>query len=95
MNDLQVNLDVKDGLLIAESVQDCTPIAEQAKRLHNEGMHGSSDFKHAAEIPNVFIEKYCNDHGILYSEFLKNKEHIRRVLNDPALAHFRIWKGRV
>lgn len=95
MDDMRTTLDLVEGALVVRNVQDCTPIAEHAKRLHVEGVHGSSEMRHAAEIPNVFIEEYCARVGITYSEWLKNKEHIRRVVNDPALAHFRVWPGRV
>lgn len=84
-----------DGSVTFESVQDCTPILEHATALHNEGLHGSSDFKHAASLPFVVVEKYCNDNHILLSEFMSNREHVKRMLNDPSLAGFRIWKGRV
>ena len=88
-------IDVTDGVLTAGTVQDCDPIAEYTKALHNEGLHGSSDMKHAGFIPDVFIEKYCNDNGVTFHEFMANREHIRRVINDPALAAFRVWPGRV
>jgi hypothetical protein len=81
--------------MVVHSTQDCTPIAERTKSLHNQGLHGSSEMKHAASIPMVMIEKYLNDNSISYQEWSSNKEHIRRMLNDPALAYFRVWKGRV
>lgn len=93
--DIGTKVNVVDGALVVERFQDCTPIAEHAKRLQNEGIHGSSDFKHAASIPYVIIEKYCNDHHIEFAEFMQNREHIKRVLNDSSLSHFRIWPGRV
>ena len=94
--DLQTNIHANtDGSVTFERVQDCVPILERAKAMHNEGLHGSSDMKLAASIPNVIIERYCNDNNILYSEFCTDKAHMRRLLNDPALAHFRIWKGRL
>lgn len=95
MSDLQVKFHVEDGNLTVQATQDCTPIVERAKSLHNEGMHGLKDFKHAMELPNVIVEAYLNQHKITYEEFLKNKEHLKRVLNSPDLAYFRIWKGRV
>lgn len=95
MSDMRTRLGLEDGALIVQNTQQCTPIAEEATRLHNEGLHGSSDMKHAALIPNVFIEDYCARNGITYEEWCRNKEHVRRVLNDPALSAFRIWKGRV
>ena len=84
-----------DGSLTTGTFQDCTPILENAQSLHNAGSHGSSELKHAARIPMVIIEKYCNDSGIEFSEFMHNKDHQRRLLNDPALSYFRIWKGAV
>lgn len=84
-----------NGTLTFETVQDCTAIAEAAKRAANEGNTGSSELKLAATIPNIFIDDYCNRNNITFHEFLKNKDHIKTILNDPALAAFRIWKGKV
>jgi hypothetical protein len=94
-NGVSTTIAVKDGNLITGTSQDCTPIMEDAQARHNAGFTGTSEMKHAARIPDVIVEKYCNDNGILFSEFLSNKVHIKRVLNDPALAYFRIWKGKV
>jgi hypothetical protein len=95
MLDIQTNIHAKDGEVTIERVQDCTAIADFARAKHNEGHHGSSDMKHAASIPFVMIEKYLNDNNITFHEFSSNNEHIRRVLNDPAMKHFRIWPGKV
>lgn len=84
-----------NGTLTFETVQDCTAIAERAKSMHNSGNHGSSEMKLAATIPNVFVDDYCNRNNITFHEFLKNEEHIKRLLNDPAIDHFRIWKGKI
>lgn len=86
---------VEDGKLITGSVQDCTPFAEHTKALHREGHHGSKDMKHAASFPPILVETYCNVNGIAFSEFLQNPVHCRAMLSDPALADFRVWKGRV
>ncbi len=75
--------------------QDCTPIAELAHAMHKEGMHGSSDMRHAAKLPLVIVEKYCNENGITFSEFMSNQTHIRRMCNDPDNKMFRIWHGVV
>ena len=86
---------LEDGALITGTIQDCTPIAERAKAMHNEGLHGSADWKYAGAVPSVMIEKYCNDNGITLHEFSASQDHKKRLLNDPAIAHFRIWKGRI
>lgn len=51
--------------------------------------------KHAARIPFALIENYLAVHGIDMHEFETNPVHIKRMLSDPALSHFRIWQGRV
>ena len=86
---------LQDGNLITGTTQDCTPIAEYAKAKHNAGEFGTSDLKHAASIPSVMVEKYLNDNGITLQEFSRSQQHMKRLLGDPALAHFRIWKGQV
>ena len=95
MSEVQTLAKVEGDDLVIQRVQDVEPILERAKAMHREGLHGSSEFRLAAEIPNVVIEDYCNRNGITYQEWAQNKEHKRRLLNDPALAAFRIWPGRV
>ena len=86
---------LQDGALVTGTTQDCTPYAERAQALHNEGRHGSKDMRLAASVPMVLVETYLNRCGIEMSEFVGSPEHQRRCLNDPAIGHFRIWKGRV
>lgn len=84
-----------DGSMTLGTIQDCDAILENAKARSNEGLHGTSDMKHAASIPFVVIEKYCNDNGISFRECMGSQEHSKRLLNSPDLAHFRVWKGQV
>jgi hypothetical protein len=84
-----------DGRVFVQQSQDCTPIAERAKALHNAGAHGSADMKHAATIPDVILEKYMNEHRVTYADLMNNPEHFRRICNDPDNKMFRIWPGRL
>lgn len=87
---------LSDGNLVTGTTQDCTPIAEHTKALQNSGFEGpSNDVKLAASVPFVFVEKYLNDNGITMQELARSQEHQKRLLNDPAIAHFRVWRGRV
>lgn len=95
MEGMQTKIHISGGETTFESIQDCTPILEHVTRLHNEGHHGSSEMRHAARLPQVLIEKYLIDNNILYSEFMSNEVHVKRMLNDPSLSGFRIWKGKV
>lgn len=79
-----------EGKLVVERVQDVEPILEDAKRRGIEGRHGSKDFRHVASLPFVLIEKYCNDNGISFSEWMRNPVHVERMLQDRDLAYFRV-----
>lgn len=93
--DLKTVVALEDGNLITGSVQNCTPILEDATARRNEGFTGSKEMRHAARFPAVAVEQYCNQAGIEFSEWVSNPVHIRRMLSDPALSGFRIWEGRV
>lgn len=93
--DLQTRLKEEDGRLIISSTQDCTPIAEHCKALHNEGFHGSKEMRHAASFPKVIVEKYLNMTGVTFEQFMADPVHVKRMCNDPINKDFRIWPGRV
>jgi len=84
-----------DRDLVIERVQDCTPLAELATRRRLEGMHGDKEMRLAASIPAVMVERYCNDRHLTMAQFMAVPAHGRAMLNDPALAHFRVWPGKV
>lgn len=92
---VQTVIAVEDGNLVTGTVQDCTPILERTKALHNEGIHGSSEMRHAASFPAVIVETYCNQRGLTFEQFMQDRSHIRAMLSDPALSGFRVWAGRV
>ena len=75
--------------------QDVSKYVEYAHGMRTaDNLSSSSDMKLAAEFPDVVVENYLATTGITFNEFLKNPEHIKRMLNDPALSAFRIWQGR-
>jgi hypothetical protein len=83
------------GSLTFERVQDCGSIVEAVKTQQVEGVTGSADMKLAAKLPLVIVERYLNDHNITMHEFLNNKEHVKRMCNDPSLSAFRVWRGKL
>jgi hypothetical protein len=93
--DIQTKFSETQGESFIQRTQDCTPIAERCQAMHREGMHGSSEVKLAASIPNILIEKYCQDNGISFREWMVDETHMRRMLSDPALSAFRIWPGKL
>ena len=92
---LETHVYLQDGALITGTVQDCTPILEDAKARQAAGFTGTSEMKHAARLPLQAIEAYCNDAGITLDAWFADPVHCRRMLADPALADFRIWRGRL
>lgn len=93
--DLRTKIVEQDGKLFVGRSQDCTPIAEYATRQHNAGAFGTSEMKHAARLPNIIVEKYLNDNGVTFEQFMADPAHIKRIVEDPANAAFRIWKGKL
>ena len=75
--------------------QDVTPIANYAHGMQAAGLVGTKDVRHAAEIPMIVVENYMTRNGITFEEFCAEQKHGKALLNDPALAAFRIWEGRV
>jgi hypothetical protein len=47
------------------------------------------------KIPGVVIEAWCNQQRIAFDDFTRDEAIRRRFLNDPDLAAFRVYKGRV
>lgn len=95
MSGIETRIHIHDGSATFERVQDCTAIAEHTKALSREGIHGSSEMRHAASFPMVVVEKYINNTGITFQEFMGNPVHLKTMLSDPDLAAFRVWGGKV
>lgn len=76
--------------LLYVNMADLKGVADVCKSLHNEGKTGSKELPHLAEFPAAIVEKYCNDAGITFAEWVRNPVHTRRMLRDPALSHFRV-----
>ncbi len=91
----RLHYDSDGDKLIAEAVQDVEPVMNFTKAFHLDGFHGRNDFRFAGSIPQVLIEKYCEDNGITFAEWMEDGEHQKRMLNDPDLSVFRIWPGRI
>lgn len=94
MAEMQTNIRLNGDSLIVTNTQDCTPIAEICKRLHNDGQFGTKEMRFAGTIPDVMVEAYCINNNVTYREVMTNDEHIKRIMQDPAMDHFRVWKGR-
>lgn len=74
---------------------DLRMVADHCQNLRSLGEVGSKDMKHVATIPAFIVQKYINDNGITFAEFMREPKHANAMLADPALQAFRVWEGRV
>lgn len=93
--DMQTQFHAQDESIVVASAQDVEPIIDSCRDRQDRGMVGSSEMRHAARIPMVVIEHYCNRLGISFQDWCRDKSHVKRMLNDPDLKAFRIWHGAV
>lgn len=83
-----------ENLVIQREQTGLAAHADYCKARANEGYHGpAKDFKLRASIPAIVVESYCQINQITLREFFQNREHVRRIVNDPAFADFRIAPG--
>jgi hypothetical protein len=87
-----------DGTLIdvAMESQDAIKHAlDDCARLRDTGQTGHREMRHLAQIPAWVVHRWLHDHGIAFKEFMRDTTISSRMLNDPALAGFRIAQGTV
>jgi hypothetical protein len=85
------------GRLVIQRAQDVEPIIEHvaALRQMGNGKSKSGELVHIGEIPDVIVESYMNEVGIDFGEFVRNPVHIKRIMQDPNYAKFRVFQGAI
>lgn len=83
--------------IIIERKQDCAPILTEIQNIKQttDGISSSGDMRFAGRIPAVLIEKYCNQKGITFADFIKDDIHTVAIMNDPDYKALRIWEGKL
>jgi hypothetical protein len=77
------------------NMDDLKAVADHCAGLRSHGATGSKEMKHVARVPAIIVQKYINDNGITFAEFMRDPKHADRMLSDPALSGFRVWGGRI
>jgi len=85
----------QDDKLVVAHTEDFTGLIDLNTAMRNEGMHGTKDMRLVAQIPGILIEQYCQLNNVSWAEFFADPKHIKRMLNDPDLAAFRVAPGKV
>jgi hypothetical protein len=88
---------IEDDKLIFASTQDIEPLLNDIKAIKDitNGKSDSGDMYHVGTIPAIIVEKYCNEVGISFHDFIIDNTHIKRIVNDPDFARFRVWEGKL
>jgi hypothetical protein len=69
-------------------------LVDLAKSMSNEGLHGSHEMRLVGLYPPHMPEVCCNAWGITWEEFWSDPKWIKKMLNDPMFADFRIAPGQ-
>lgn len=95
---------LQDDLIVDQASEDMDAlraVADRCKALQSCGLTklrqlpGELEVRVLAEVPGIIVEKWCNDHGIAFDEFMRDPALQTRMLNDPELRYFRVSPGRV
>lgn len=91
-----VDYDPDNRRIVFQRAQDVEPLIDQLAELRNTttGKSASGELYHVGDIPAVVIEQYLNENGVRWAEFIRDDTHIKRILQNPDFAKFRVWEGR-
>lgn len=95
MLETRFHRDSSTGKVVVERVQDVEDIIERNKRAQNETQDLSTGWHHIAEIPSIFIEKWCNEKQVSYRELMADFDGIvKKMLRDPDYQFLRTTSRR-
>ena len=99
MSDIKTiyHYDAAENKDVIGRVQDCEPVVLEAKQ-HRDRTDGRGDTSlgyFVGTIPGVIIEQYMKQAGITYHEFMIDRTHIHRIMNDPDYSKFRVFEGNI
>jgi len=77
----------EDNKHIYHTTQDVKPVIEAVKNYSE--LQPGKEFRHVAEIPMVIYQKMLREGSV------KDKQHLKKWLNNPDNKMFRVWKGKI
>lgn len=90
---VQERMILEDDKIVVQRQQKVASIVDYAKARHNEGFHGTADFRLKMVLPQVVVDHYCHINQITLKEFIANDEHVKRIFNSPEFADLRVAPG--
>lgn len=99
MSDIKTiyHYDALENKDVIERVQDCEPIVKEVEILkaQTDGRSNTSLGHFVGTIPGVIIEAYEKQMGITHHEFMIDRTHIHRIMDNPDFKKFRVWEGKL
>ena len=91
-----VDYDGDHRKVVFQRSQDVEPLIEHLATLRNEttGKSESGELYHVGDLPMVVVEQYLNENGVTFHDFMRDDVHIKRIMQNPDFAKFRVWTGR-
>jgi hypothetical protein len=88
--------DASERLIVAQRIQDVEDILEHNKYLADQKQTFAGTWHHIGEIPNVIIEKWLNEDGIMLASLVGDDfgKWVKRKLRDPDNAAWRVTDKR-
>jgi hypothetical protein len=82
-----------DGKIVMNRFSDLEPTLDLLSGMRQITDGKGKEFWWIGDIPNVIVEKYLNENGVTYQDFLQDTTHARRILQDPDYKKFRVFEG--
>lgn len=84
---------IVDGQMVVNRAADVEPTIDFLSGMRQMTDGKGREFWWIGEIPNVIVEKYLNENGVTFQEFMQDGAHARRILQDPDYKKFRVFEG--
>ena len=92
-----VGYDEAEDKIVIANVQDCEPTLELNKKLYNQddgGYGPSREWRRAASIPNIILEKWLKEEGIRWWDS-EDTPKLMAKLDDPQWRYLRTAPGKL
>lgn len=85
--------------IVLHTQTDVTRTVEMCKAMHNEGMHKvTGGLMKGAQLVGRYdinvIQQWAQARGLNYGDAMQNPDLLDRMVNDPDMSVFRVYKGR-
>ena len=99
MNDIVTRAvyDESTDKLHISRIQDAEPIIQEVRELKEvtDGRGDSIKGYFVGRIPAMVVEQYLIEVGVTFEDFVRDDTHVKRIMNNPDYAKFRIFEGKI